>query len=176
MCIRDRCALRRRRRPSVFAERRGMRLGTLRRPRTPRGAGGPPAARPSRPTYSCAGLDQLDVGLLAAVAGARPEFDDARVAAVAVGVTWSHVVEQLVHDLLVAQQGDGLPARVQIAALADRDGLLDERAHLFGARHACLDLLVLEQLAGETREQRLALVGRHVEPVSYKHLRAHETV
>src|SRR5665647_3288229 len=95
--------------------------------------------------------------------GARPELDDTRVAAPAIGVARGHVVEQLVHDLLVAEHGDGLPASMKIAALAQRDGLLDHGAHFFGARHAGLDLLVLEKLTGQTREQRPALVGRHVE-------------
>src|SRR5512136_2402905 len=108
-------------------------------------------------------LHELEVDLLGTVALTGAELHDARVPAAARRVARRDVAEQLVDDLLVAQQRDRLPARVEVVALAQRDGLLDDAAYLFGARLAGLDLLVLEQLAGKTREQRAALVGRHVE-------------
>src|SRR5204862_5729513 len=74
--------------------------------------------------------DALDEDHLGRVAAPRPELEDARVAAVAAAVARRDLGEQLVDgELVLRQRRQRLPARVQVAALAQRDQFLDLRAH-----------------------------------------------
>jgi hypothetical protein len=63
-----------------------------------------------------------------------------------------------VHDELVVVQGrQRLAAGMQVAALGERDQLLDLGLDRLGLRLAGLDPLVLDQLLGEVGEQGLAM-------------------
>ena len=81
--------------------------------------------------------DELDEDHLGRVAAARTELEDARVAAGAVGVAGRDVLEQLVHgELVLRERRQRLAARVQVAALGERDQLLDLRLDRLGLRLA----------------------------------------
>src|SRR4029079_1206698 len=67
------------------------------------------------------------------------------------------VGEELVHRLLRAQDGERLPARVEIAAPAQRDHLLGERLDGFRLRLGRPDPAVLDQRARQVGVQRLAV-------------------
>src|SRR5688500_14949318 len=70
--------------------------------------------------------DQFQEDHLGRVRPARPELDDPRVAAVAVRVARGDLLEQLVdEELVLAQLREGLAAGVQVAALGQRDQLLE---------------------------------------------------
>ena len=56
-------------------------------------------------------------------------------------------VEQPLDQRLVADLRDRLAARMQVAALAERDQLLDDRAEILGLRQGRDDLLMLDQRA-----------------------------
>ena len=103
-------------------------------------------------------LDQLEVDHLGRVGATRAELDDAGVAAGARRVARRDLVEQLVDDeLVVVQRRQRLAAGVQVAAFGERDQLLDLGLDRLGLGLAGLDPLVLDQLLGEVREQRLAV-------------------
>src|SRR4029078_5402304 len=72
-------------------------------------------------------------------------------------------LEELLHHRNVADLRDGLPASMQIAALAERDELLDHGAKLLGIRQRGGDLLVLDQRRSHVGEHRLAMLRRAVE-------------
>ena len=76
--------------------------------------------------------DQLHQGHLRAVTGARAEPQDARVAAVAIGVARRERLEQLLDDRAVLDVPQHEPARVQVVALPLGDELLRERPQLLG--------------------------------------------
>src|SRR6202035_4355102 len=118
-------------------------------------------ARPAR------GSDELDEHHLGRVAAAWTELEDARVAAGAPGVARCHLLEQLVHgELVLRERRERLPASVQIAALGQRDQLLDLRLDGLGLRLGRLDPLVLDDLLAQVHQQRLAVRGVPAELVS----------
>jgi len=59
-------------------------------------------------------VDELEVRHLGRVTLARADLDDARIAARAIGEPGADVGEELVHDVLRAEVGEGLTARVQV--------------------------------------------------------------
>src|SRR5437867_1383473 len=77
-------------------------------------------------------VHELEVDHLGGVTVARPELDDARVAARSVGKARRNVGEELMHHVLGAQLGEREPPRVKVAALAERDHLLRERLDRLG--------------------------------------------
>ena len=85
------------------------------------------------------------------------------IAAVAVLVAGAEDVDELLDELGVAQARDGDAAGVQVAALAERDQLLDDRAKVLGLRQGGGDLLVLDERLGHVGEHRLAMLGGAVE-------------
>src|SRR5690606_40722396 len=106
-------------------------------------------------------LDQLEEHHLGGVRAARAELHDAGVAAVAVGVTGRDLLEELVNQKLVlAELGERLPARVQIAALAERDQLLEMRLDSLRLGIGDADALVVDDLTAEVAHQRLAMRSR----------------
>ena len=114
-----------------------------------------------------AGQTELEEDHLGRVRAARAELDDPRVAARALGVARSHFLEELVdHELVLAEVRERLPARVQVAPLAERDQLLDLGLHRLRLRLARLDPLVLDHLDAEVAEQRLAVRGVAAELVA----------
>src|SRR5215218_3724712 len=72
-------------------------------------------------------IDELDHGHRRIVAEAEASLQNAGVAAVAVLVASAKNGEELLHHGLVAQLRHGLAAGMQVAALAERDQLLDDR-------------------------------------------------
>src|SRR5205807_10345786 len=114
--------------------------------------GSSPAAR--RPGAS----DELDQDHLARVAAARAELEDARVAARARRVARGELLEQLVHrELVLGEGGEGLAARVQIAALAKRDQALDLRFDRLRLGLCRADALVRDDLLAQVHHQSLAM-------------------
>src|SRR6185312_10649246 len=87
----------------------------------------------------------------------RPELDDARVTAGSLGVARRDVVEEALDDGLLAQEGNGLPTRVEVAALAQRDHLLGHGPHFLGLGQGRADAAVHDQLRGQVGVQRLAV-------------------
>src|SRR5262249_10678242 len=98
-----------------------------------------------------------------AIAIAKTGLEHAGVAAVARGVARPQHLEQLLHHRRIAQLGERLAARMQVAALCQRDQLLDDRAQILRLRQRGDDLLVLDQRGGQMLEQRLALVRPAIE-------------
>src|SRR5262245_6717903 len=105
-------------------------------------------------------LYQLEEDHLGRIRPARAELHDPRVAAGALRVTRGHLLEELVNEEAVLPQlRHAPPARVQVAALGERDELLDLGLDGLRLRLRCLDPLVLDQIAREVAQQRPA-VGR----------------
>src|SRR3954451_20318004 len=112
-------------------------------------------------------LDELEEHHLGRVRATRPELEDAGVAARPLAVTRRDLLEQLVDGELVLPEGrQRLAPRVQVAALGQRDQLLDLGLDGLGLRLAGLDPLVLDQLAREVAQERLAMGGITAELVS----------
>src|SRR5207247_4942326 len=97
------------------------------------------------------------------IAVAEPGFEHAGVAAIALLVAGAEHFEQLLDHGDVAQFRDRLPARMQAAALAERDQLLDDRPQILGLRQRGDDLLVLDQRGRHVGEHGAAMLGRAVE-------------
>ena len=96
-----------------------------------------------------AALDQLEEDHLGRVRAARAELDDPRVAAGARRVARRDLLEQLVDDeLVLAERRERLAAGMQVAALGERDQLLDLGLDRLRLRLGGLDPLVLDQLLG----------------------------
>jgi hypothetical protein len=111
--------------------------------------------------------DELDEDHLGGVAATRTELEDARVAARPVGVAWRNLGEQLVHgELVLGERGERLAAGVQVAALGERDQLLDLGLDGLGLGLGRFDPLVLDDLLAEVHEQRLAMSGVAAELVA----------
>src|SRR4029079_3589620 len=75
---------------------------------------------------------------------------------------------------LAADLGDRQAARMQVAALAERDQLLDDRPQILRLRQCRDDLLVLDKRRREVREHRLAVANAAAEPATGKSM-AHRT-
>ena len=126
---------------------RDQRTRTKRRPANPLANGrGACAQTSSRKTISVASDS------------ARAELEDARVAARALRVARRDLLEQLVdHELVLPEARQRLAAGVQVAALGQRDELLDLRLDRLGLGLGGLDALVLDDLLAEVGQQRLAV-------------------
>src|SRR4051794_34613255 len=122
------------------------------------------AASPSRQSRSrrireeACWSDELEKDHLGRVGTTRSQLQDPRVATGTVRVARSDLLEQPVHDELVLTERSGrLPASVLIAALGERDQLLDLRLGRLGLGLGRLDPLVLDDLLGEVHQQRLTV-------------------
>ena len=128
-----------------------------RRRRSSAGSAMPGAA--TRLGRSDAALDELEEDHLGRVRAARAELDDPRVAAGALRVARAR------SPRTACGRGTGpgpsvgqrLAPGVEVAALGERDQLLDLGLDRLGLRLAGLDPLVLDQLAREVAQQRLAM-------------------
>src|SRR5262249_43753696 len=74
-----------------------------------------------------------------------PGFEDTRVAALALLVALGQRTEELAGRGFIAEDCIDLPARMLIAALAERDQLLDVGAQVFRLRQGRRDLLMFDQ-------------------------------
>src|SRR3954451_5775338 len=122
------------------------------------------AASPSRQSRSrrireeACWSDELEKDHLGRVGTTRSQLQDPRVATGTVGVARSDLLEQPVHDELVLTERSGrLTASVLIAALRERDQLLDLRLGRLRLGLGRLDPLVLDDLLGEVHQQRLTV-------------------
>src|SRR5690606_34744548 len=102
-------------------------------------------------------IDELDDRHRGVVAVTEARLHDAQVPAVALRITRRDGLEQALDDALVADLGDNLTASMQVAALAQRDELLDDRAQILRLFERGDDLLVLDERHGEVGEHRLAV-------------------
>src|SRR5215212_4472865 len=108
-------------------------------------------------------VDEFDYADGRRVAVAIARLEHAGVTAVARRITRAKHVEQLLHHWRIAQLCGCLTARMEVAALCERDQLLDDRAQVLRLGKRRDDLLVLDQRGGEMLEQRGALVGAPIE-------------
>src|SRR5439155_9180030 len=114
----------------------------------------PPSRLPAAPEDS----DELDEDHLRRIATARAELEDARIAARALRIARREFLEQLVHrELVLRERRERLAARVQIAALGQRDQLLDLRLDRLRLGLRGPHALVLDDLLAQVHEQRLAM-------------------
>src|SRR6185437_7988053 len=93
---------------------------------------------------------------------------DAQIAAVTVGVARGDGVEQALDDAFIADLRDHLAAGMQVAALAERHQLLDDRAQILRLRQRGDDLLMLDQRHGEVGEHRLAMADAAGEAAAFE--------
>src|SRR5262249_58802931 len=97
------------------------------------------------------------------VAVARAELGDASVAAGAVAKARRDLVEQLSHHRAAADEGERLAARVQGAALAERDHAVRPAPQFLRFRIGRLQVLILEQRSDQVAQQRTPMAGAAVE-------------
>src|SRR5215211_4739709 len=112
--------------------------------------------------------DQLEEDHFRGVGLPRSQLQDAGVPAGAVGVARGDLLEQLVdHELVLAEAGHRQAARVVVALLRERDQPLELGLHRLGLRLGGLNALVVDHLAAEVHEQRLAVrrVTRQLPPL-----------
>ena len=128
----------------------------------------PPAVRPrnadrGRGPRAAAGvrrgaLDELEEDHLGRVRPARAQLEDAGVAALALRVAGGDLLEQLVDDeLVLAEAGHRQAAGVAVALLGEGDQPLQLGLDGLGLGLGRLDALVVDHLAAEVHEQRLAV-------------------
>src|SRR5574341_784147 len=102
---------------------------------------------------------QLDEGLLAAIALPPARAHDAQVAALAVAEARRDGVKQLLHRFAGHQVGRRLAARRQVAALAQGDHALHVRAHGLGLGHRGLDAFLQDERGHQVAQQRAPVTG-----------------
>src|SRR5690606_17831465 len=102
-------------------------------------------------------VDELDHGKRGVIAMAEARLHDAQIAAVAVRITRRDGIEQALDDAFIADLRDNLAAGMQIAALAQRYELLDDRTQILRLLERGDDLLVLDERHGEVGEHRPAV-------------------
>ena len=100
-------------------------------------------------------VHELEVDHEGRVSLARPDLHDSRVAAGPLREARCDLGEEDVRDLLGTEERDSLPVGGDVAALAERDHLLDDRADLLGLGLGGLDAPVLDQRRGEVGVERL---------------------
>src|ERR1017187_8598582 len=111
--------------------------------------------------------DQLEQHHLGRVRPTRPELEDPRVAAGALGVARRDLLEQLIDgELVLAKRRQCLATSMQIAPFGQRDQLLDLRLDGLGLGLGRLDPLVLDHFLAQVHQQRLAVRGAAAELIS----------
>src|SRR3954469_4323310 len=85
-------------------------------------------------------IDELDHADRGGIAVAIAGLQHARITAITILVAWSDDLEELLHHRDVADLPDRLPPCVQVAALAKRDQLLNDRPKIFRLRQRGHDL------------------------------------
>jgi hypothetical protein len=98
--------------------------------------------------------EQLDEGVVGAIALAPSGTDNAQVSALPVAKAGTDGVKQLGHGLAIHQVSGGLAASREIATLAERDHLLD-----LGAHGLCLGDRGLDALFDEERRDQVPQQG-----------------
>ena len=108
-------------------------------------------------------VDELDHADRRRIAVAEAGLEDAGIAALALRVARAEHVEELLDDRLVLELRDRLAAGMQVAALAERHQLLDDRTQVLRLGQGGDDLLMLDERGRHVLEHRLAVLGRAVE-------------
>src|SRR5580704_10214948 len=103
--------------------------------------------------------EEFDERRVSAVALAPTGSDNTQVSTFAVPEPGGDGVEKLVHCGTRHEIGDGLAARGQIAALAQRDHLLDQRTQGLGLGHSGLDSLFDDERSHQVPQQGAAVAG-----------------
>src|SRR5580698_3392057 len=103
-------------------------------------------------------IDELDHRNRRGIAVAEAGLHDAGIAAIAVLVARADHLEQFLDHGEVAHLRDRLAARMQVAALAERDQLLDDRTQILRLGQRRGDLLVLDQRRAQVRQHRFAMI------------------
>jgi len=104
-------------------------------------------------------LHKLNDGHLGVVTLTGHGSQNAGVATVSVGVSVGGGLEEGVDEVLVVDPAEGLPAGVEVAALAELDHVVNVLADGLGPDEGGLDASVADDLGGEGAEEGLALVG-----------------
>src|SRR3954466_6616179 len=105
------------------------------------------------------GAKEFDERLLAAVALAEAGANDAQIAALAIAVARSHGFKQPRNSRIGLQEAERLPARVQIALLAESDHLFDMGADSLGLGHGGLHAVFHEDGRDQVAQQRATMAG-----------------
>src|ERR1035441_5856434 len=109
---------------------------------------------------------QLDHRLLGAVALARSQAHDARIAAVALSEPRAQSIEQLLEGIRRAQHHGRLAARVQRIRLGQRDHVLHQRTNGFRLRNRGDDALRFDDAGDQVAQERIAAAGGPLQFVS----------
>src|SRR5215211_5196591 len=141
----------------IDARRAGLRCRALRRLRLLRRAG------ILAPRLFVA-VDELDHRHRGVVAEAEAGLEHAAIAAAALLVARSEHLEELLDHGVVAQLRHGDATGMKVAALAERDQLLDHRTQILRLGQGGDDLLVLYEGCRHVGEHRQAMLGGAVEP------------
>src|SRR4030095_7386958 len=93
-------------------------------------------------------------------------LDDPRVATVALGEARGDRVEDPADDLVVGDEREHLPTRVEVFPLGQRDDVVGQSAHGLGLGLGGLDALIAEQTHQEIAEHRPPVLGQSAELVA----------
>jgi len=105
------------------------------------------------------GAQQLDEGLLGAIALLEAGANDAQVTALAVAIARRHGVEQPLHGLVGHEKAESLAARVQIALLAQCDHLFHVRTNSLGLGHGGLHAIFHDYGRDQIAQQGATVAG-----------------
>src|SRR5215207_10774582 len=108
-------------------------------------------------------VNEFDHSHRGVVAVAEARLEHTRVTARTLLVARPEHLKQLLHHCIVAQGRHGQTTCMQVAALAERNQLLNDGAQVLCLRQRRNDLLVLDQRGGHVGEHRLAVLGGAVE-------------
>ena len=93
------------------------------------------------------------------IAGPLANADDAGVATLPVGMLFAEVGEQFLDEVLLAEEGDGLPALVQGATLGESDHPVGVLADFLGFGNGGGDAAVLNQAADQIGQHGPTMLG-----------------
>ena len=111
-------------------------------------------------------VDEFDVGHAGAVAATGSEFDDPGVSAASVFEAGGDVIEESAQDFAVGEDGGGLSAGVEVAALAERDHAFGEGTDGFGFGFGGDDGVVPEEVGDLVAEECVAVGAAAAERAS----------
>src|SRR5690349_18112820 len=97
---------------------------------------------------------------------AEARLHDAQITTVARSIARRDRLEQTLRQRIGADGGDRLTTGVQIAPLAKRDKLFDDRTQFLGFRKRRRDLLMLDERSRDVGKQSLAMADGAVQPAA----------
>ena len=117
-----------------------------------------------------AGLHQLDDCHLSSVAPAGAGAGHSGIAAVAVSILGSDLLEQLLGHVFLGDEGQSAAVGRQVALLAQGDHLLDHGLNFLGTIEGGFHLAVLQQIGNLLTQQGLSLCAGLAQLTSAKHV------